>query len=392
MDALRWIFAAAGTVIVVVTLDSVFRTLVVPRGLTSRLTFALARLVSRPFGWLSGRYRDDYPRRDRLLALQAPTAILVQLLGWMLLLLFGFGLMQWPLGAPTAGAAMRLSGSSLLTLGFASTQTVPETVVSFLEAASGLIVVALQIGYLPTLYSAFNRRETLVTRLQSRAGEPAWGPEILARHRLVATLDNLPLLYDDWETWAADVAESHSNYRTLIWFRSPHPLRSWVVGLLAVLDSAALYLATCPSTAPSEARLVLRMGFTALRDIGGSLGMTYDPDPRPDAPISLTYEDFLDGIERLERADFEMERSPEEAWPHFRGWRVNYEDLAYRLADSVDAVPAPWSGPRRGVLAPMGIRRPVNRVPEAPDEDYSAPQVGLQQRRRARRGAPRPES
>jgi hypothetical protein len=253
-------------------------------------------------------------------------------------------------------------------------------------------VVALQIGYLPTLYSAFNRRETLVTRLQSRAGEPAWGPEILARHRLVATLDNLPLLYDDWETWAADVAESHSNYRTLIWFRSPHPLRSWVVGLLAVLDSAALYLATCPSTAPSEARLVLRMGFTALRDIGGSLGMSYDPDPRPDAPISLTYEDFLDGIERLERADFEMERSPEEAWPHFRGWRVNYEDLAYRLADSVDAVPAPWSGPRRGVLAPMGIRRPVNRVPEAPDEDYSAPQVGLQQRRRPRRGAPRPDS
>ena len=32
-----------------------------------------------------------------------------------------------------------------------------------------MIVVALQIGYLPTLYSAFNRRETEVALLVSRA-------------------------------------------------------------------------------------------------------------------------------------------------------------------------------------------------------------------------------
>ncbi|MEP7055690.1 MAG: hypothetical protein ABI912_10630 [Actinomycetota bacterium] len=384
---MRWAFAAVGAVLILVTLDSVFRSLVVPRGLSSRLTGLLAKTVIIPFRWLGNRHRDDYLKRDGLLALQAPIAILVQLLGWMLLLLLGFALVQWPLGVLSLGDALRLSGSSLLTLGFASTDSVPSTIACFMEAGSGLIVVALQIGYLPTLYAAFNRRETLVTRLQSRAGEPAWGPEILARHRLVATLDSLPLLYDDWETWAADVAESHSNYRALIWFRSPHPLRSWVVGLVAVLDSAALYLAVNPSTAPSEARLVLRMGFTALRDIGHSLGMAYDPDPRPDAPISLSYEDFLTGIERLERGGFEMERTPSEAWPHFRGWRVNYEDLAYRLADAVDAVPAPWSGPRRGVLAPMAIVRPINRVPEAPEEDYAVPQIGINQLRPAPRGA-----
>ncbi|MEO6715349.1 MAG: hypothetical protein ABIM89_18265 [Mycobacteriales bacterium] len=374
MNILRWAAAAVGLVIVVTTLDSVFRTLVVPRGLTSRLTYVLARLAMRPFHWLAGRHPDDYLKRDRIRAIQAPTAVLVQLIGWMLLLGVGYGLIVWPL-AGSFGGALREGGSSLLTLGFATTDTAAATVVGFAAAASGLIVVALQIGYLPTLYAAFNRRETLVTRLQSRAGEPAWGPEILARHHAIGTIDNIASMYDDWETWAADVAESHSNYKVLIWFRSPHPLRSWTVGLLAVLDSAALYLALCPSTAPSEARLTLRMGFTALRDIGSSINMEFDADPRPDAPIALTYDDFLVGVERLQKSGFEFERSPEEAWPHFRGWRVNYEDLAYRLADSVDAVPAPWSGPRRGVLAPMAIVRPINRVPEAPDEDYSKPQV-----------------
>lgn len=387
MDAVRWGCAAIGVAIVVITLDSVFRTLVVPRALRSRLSSILARGASMPFAWLSGRHPDNYGKRDRVLALQAPTAILLQLLSWMLLLLGGYGLIMWPLGPPTLAAAMREAGSSLLTLGFATTVTVPATIVGFLAAASGLIVVALQIGYLPTLYAAFNRRETLVTRLQSRAGEPAWGPEILARHQVVGTIDNLALLYDDWETWAADVAESHSNYRALIWFRSPQPLRNWVVGLLAVLDSAALYLATCPSTAPSEARLMLRMGFTALRDIADSLGLPYDPDPRPDAPITLTYADFLIGIERLNATGFKLERTPEEAWPHFVGWRINYEDIAYRLADRIDAVPAPWSGPRRGVLTPMAILRPKNRVPEAPEEDYSTPQIGRLQRRRPRPGA-----
>ena len=44
-------------------------------------------------------------------------------------------------------------------------------------------MVALQIGYLPTLYSAFNRREVEVALLASRAGSPPWGPEILARTR-----------------------------------------------------------------------------------------------------------------------------------------------------------------------------------------------------------------
>ncbi len=160
------------------------------------------------------------------------------------------------------------------------------------------------------------------------------------------------------------MAESHSNYPVLIRFRSPQALSSWLVGLLAVMDSAAMLLALCPSRDRIEPRRAIRMGFTALRQIGVGLGMPADTDADPDAEIHLRFEDFAAAVDMLRLVDFPMERDAAEAWPHFRGWRVNYESLAYGLARHIDAVPAPWSGPRRWPAETIPVRRPANRAPK----------------------------
>jgi hypothetical protein len=178
--------------------------------------------------------------------------------------------------------------------------------------------------------------------------------------------DDLPALYARWERWAADVAESHSNYPVLVRFRSPHALSSWLVALLAVMDSAAMMLALSPSRERIEPRRAIRMGFTALREIGAALGMVVDVDPDPDATIALTFEEFSAAVDQLVEVGFPMDRDAAEAWPHFRGWRVNYESLAYALALSTDAVPAPWSGPRRWPAVTIPVRRPSNRLPGGP--------------------------
>ncbi|HVF05331.1 MAG TPA: hypothetical protein VNA20_10850 [Frankiaceae bacterium] len=357
---------AAGVAVFLGTWSSVLRTLVVPRGLASRLTATVTKSVRVAFHFVAARF-ESYERKDAILVAVGPVTLLALLAAWVLLFLAAFTLMFMGANGSSAYQAFRESGASLFTLGNVSTPDPQATVIGFAAAATGLVAVALQIAYLPTLYGAFNRRETLVTTLQSRAGAPAWGPEVLARHQIVQTLDNLPAFYAEWERWAADVAESHTNYPILITFRSPHPLRSWIVGLLAVLDSAALHVALNPGARQSEARLCLRMGFTSLRDICASFGIEYDPDPRPDDPLQLTFQDFLGGIARLEAAGYPMERTPEEAWPHFRGWRVNYEGMVYALAAAVEAVPAVWSGPRRHSLEPMLPQRPPNRQPDAPD-------------------------
>ena len=364
--SLQWVGFFFGLVLTVYTASSVLRSLVVPRGLESFVPSFVLRVMRKAFLFVSNRF-DSYERKDDIIALQGPTYLIVLLSTWLLMFIFGFALMLWPLIDTTFGEALVEAGSSMFTLGFAAARSGGSTVVDFIAAATGLIVVALLIAYLPTLYAAFNRRETLVTMLQSRAGAPAWGPEILARHHLVGLTAELPDLYKEWERWAADVAESHTNYPVLVFFRSPHPLRSWVVGLLAVLDAAALQLALSPSTSPTEARLCLRMGFSCLRYIAELLRIPYDPDPLPTDPIELTYEEFAAGVQRLTDVEFPVEKTAEEAWSDFHGWRVNYESLAYALADLVVAPPGPWSGPRDH-LPGMAIipQRPANRNPDNP--------------------------
>jgi hypothetical protein len=244
---------------------------------------------------------------------------------------------------------------------------VPSAIV-FAAAVTGLVIITLQIAYLPAMYAAFNRRETEVALLNARAGVPSWGPELLARTHYalgsgVSTVDTLPGLYAGWERWAADVAESHTTYLPLVRFRSPRPLSSWVTALLAVLDSAALFLALSPRSAPVvPARLCLRGGFLCFNQIARAMGIEVPEEPDPAGGISLSYEDFLDAITRLREVDFPIEADPAEAWADFVGWRVNYEQAAYAVAAAVDAVPALWSGPRRRhahAIAP--IRPPLGR-------------------------------
>ena len=365
MDVLRWLAFAAGFLIVGWNASSVLRTLIVPRGLSSFLPRVVGGWTIRFFLFLSRRF-DTYEARDNVLAFLAPTFLIALLLTWISLFIVGFAFLLWPFIEDLSTALLE-SGSSVFTLGFAGTHEPLPTLIHFTAAATGLVIVALLVGYLPTLYSAFNRRELTVTMLQSRAGAPAWGPELLWRYHNVGLVGQLDDLYAEWERWAADVAETHTNYPMLIYFRSPHPLRSWLLGLLAVMDAAAMHLALCPTTAPTQARLCLRMGFLCLRDIAAFLGIAFDPDPLPDEPIELTYPEFEAAAQRLIDVGFPMERTLEEAWPHFRGWRVNYESVAYALADVVSAPAGPWSGPRSN-LPEMEIipQRPANRTPDEP--------------------------
>jgi hypothetical protein len=368
---------AIGLVVVCITLAEVLFTMVLPRrpAGVERLTVLVNRSVRLVFVGFS-RLARTYEGKDAILAPTAPVALIAQLSFWGASLIVGFGLMLMPTVHSISDSLLQ-SLTAMFTVGAVHIGGPADTGLDIAIGAIWVVIVALQIAYLPALYGAFSRREGLVSLLESRAGTPAWGPELLARHQLVGITDTLPDLYATWEEWAADVAESHTTYPILLLFRSPEPWFSWLLGLLAVLDGAAMHLALAPSTASSKARLCLRMGFTLLQRIAVTLGWTVDPDPSPEGPIQLTYEEFASAVEMLERVGFEAERTAEEAWPDFRGWRVNYETIAYRLADRLTAPPTPWSGPRRHLHSgPVEPRRPPQRNPESDGSDvYQRPQV-----------------
>ena len=373
MQTIRILASVAGGALLIGTSISVLKTLVMPGGRIGRLFRMVDAAVDHTFR-LAVRRVSRYERRNRVLAFQAPVVLAGLLLSWLVAYLVGFALVLWP-AVGGFGPALREAGSSLFTLGFASTNRGGPTAIDFMAGAAGLLVVALQIAYLPSLYSAFNRRETEVTLMAVRAREPAWGPELLARSRFTITTEELPNFYRQWERWAADVAESHSSYPILLRFRSTYPMASWLIALLAVMDSAALFSAVAPDEVPRQGRLCLTMGFRCLRQLADSVRIPYVADPRPDAGIALTRGEFDQGIERLQSVGFHMQRTPDEAWPHFQGWRVNYESIVYRLAYALDEVPAAWSGRRRSGEAPMATQLVINRTPERP-EGASSPKRG----------------
>ncbi|HKA98502.1 MAG TPA: hypothetical protein VKD66_19730 [Streptosporangiaceae bacterium] len=366
----RSLAAAAGGLLVLTAWASVIGTLMVPRAITSWLTRWTDLAVNGAFRMVTGAI-DDPRVRDRVLAAQAPAILLAQLIAWLGISFVGYMLLLWPFETGGLGDAFTGAGSAMFTLGFSEPRGGVPSAFVFAAAMTGLVIITLQIAYLPTLYAAFNRRETEVALLNARAGVPSWGPELLARTHYalgsgVSTIDTLPDLYDRWERWAADIAESHTSYLPLVRFRSPRPLSSWVIALLAVLDSAALILTLSPKSAPVvPARLCLRSGFLCFREIALAMGLDVPDEPDPNTQISLTYQEFLDAVGRMRKVDFPIERDPAEAWPEFVGWRLNYEQAAYAVAKAVDAVPALWSGPRRnpGPAIPP-IRPPMGRMPK----------------------------
>jgi hypothetical protein len=364
----RVIAAIVGVAIVLTAARSVIGTVIVPRAVSTWLTERVDQIVNAVFQLAIKPIKDRH-RRDRVLAGQAAALLIGQLFTWLAMFFLGFALIFWPLVDGGITNAFRLAGPAVWAIGDVDAHGGLERALLDFGALISLVTVTLQISYLPTLYSAFNRRETDVALLNSRAGVPSWGPELLARTHYalgsgVSTIDTLPQIYADWERWAADVTESHTTYLPLVRFRSPKPLSSWVTALLAVLDSAALILSLSPSMAPVvPARLCLRSGFLCFGDVARAMGFDIPQEPNPDDGISLSYAEFLDAVARMRKVDFPIERDPEDAWPDFVGWRVNYERAAYAIAYAVDAVPALWSGPRRhlGEAIPP-FRPPTGRV------------------------------
>ncbi len=363
----RYLAATVGLFLIAVGAWSVIGTVVVPRRVRSRLIRALAVAVGVAFHHAADRF-DSYEPRDRILAAQAPIQLILQIVVWLAVFEVGFALLLWPsIGTAGLSGAFELAGSSLCTLGYLAPHRGAPVGLVDIASIVGLSTVALQIGYLPTLYAAFSQREALVTLLDSRAGVPSWGPELLARTHYglgsgVSAMGELPDLFKEWERWSAEVSESHTTYLPLVNFRSPRPLSSWVNAQLAVLDAAALYLSLVPNPPGAvSARLCLRGGFTCLNEIARARGFIIPEEADPDNGISLTYEDFVDAVERLATVDFPLDRPNEEAWVDFVGWRVNYEAAAYAITRAIDAPPALWSGPRRNPIPAIPPRRPATR-------------------------------
>src|SRR5215470_60416 len=295
-----------GLAVLLVVIDSALRTFVLPRGALQPLTRSVFALLRHGFDGLA-RLGRTYDARDAVMALYAPVGLLVLPLVWL---------------------------------------DLATTTLSFVEAATGLGLLALLIAYLPTIYGAFSRREVLVAQLAARSTEPPSGVTVLVRAQEMERFDLLSDLWVAWQMWFAEIEETHTSLGVLSFFRSPRAHRSWITSCGAVLDAASLRLAAVDLPFDPQAGLCVRNGFVALDAVAEHFHLPYDQDPLPTDPISIARDEFDDACARLAAAGIALRADRDQAWRDFVGWRVNYDRALLGLAGFLMVPYAPWSSDR----------------------------------------------
>jgi hypothetical protein len=345
MVVVRQVVFVAGVVVVVATFGSAVRTVVIPRGIPARLSRFVFFQMRRIFR-LRARPKHPYERRDRIMALYGPVSLLALLITWLTLVLTGYAGIYWGMGGRSVREAFALSGSSVLTLGFERPDDLPTTVAVFSEAAVGLILLALLITYLPSIYGVFSRRENLVAAMEVRAGSPPTGVEILQRSWRVDHFEELGGLWERAEAWFLELQETHTSFPAVVFFRSPLPEHSWVISAGAVLDAASLLMSAVDRPADARAAYCIRAGYLSLRRIASFFRIPFNPSPNPDDPISIGRNEFDDACEALAGQGVPLKDDRDQAWLDFSGWRVNYDTVLVAMAGLTMAPYAPWSSDR----------------------------------------------
>jgi len=293
------------------------------------------------------RFTRTYEQRDAIMAYYSPISLIMLVPVWYALILSGYAAMYWSLGVGEWFADIRYSGSSLLTLGFATSDNSLVTVLSFSEALIGLLLVALLMAYLPTMYAAFSRREQAVSMLEVRAGNPPSALEMLLRFNRIHGLDKLGDYWRTWEVWFADVEESHTTLPALVFFRSPRSDNSWITSSGVILDAASITLSAVDIPYEPSGALSIRAGFLALRRIANYFDIPNPQAPKyPTDPISVNRKEFDDVLTKLAEAGLPIKPDREQAWKDFAGWRVNYDRVLLVLCTLVMAPQTPWSSDR----------------------------------------------
>jgi len=360
---MRWAALVAGVLLLAITLIDLFTTMVMPRPARGRwrLTRLLFLALFRPYRRLVLRLRS-LQTRERALAVFAPAWVFILLAMWSALLMLAYSLLLWSapfvegVHPPGGGGVdfldtLYFSGSSLFTLGFGDVLATGATrIVIVLEGATGLALVALVISYLPTLYSAFNRREVHILLLDARAGAPPSGPELVRRACQEGMTEDLALFFREWERWAADLLETHLSYPALALFRSPHDNENWVTALGAVLDAASIVLSVKEHQGPvrGAAEAFHRTGTHAVEDIFQFFRL----DPRA---AVIDRSEFEAVVNDLRLRGFPT-RGMDEAWEEFQRRRAAYGPRLDAIAVMLVAPPSQWIGDRSTLPLTAGHR------------------------------------
>jgi hypothetical protein len=149
-------------------------------------------------------------------------------------------------------------------------------------------------------------------------------------------MEELIPLMGRWETWTAELLESHLSYQVLSYFRSQHENQSWVAALTAIMDFSAIWQASKDHGKSWQARRLYAIGRHAL----GDLSQVLRAAPEFDAPDRLSEPELAALHEALEAAGKTVDLASFRE--KLNALRKGYEPYAIALSHELLMDLPPW--------------------------------------------------
>jgi hypothetical protein len=339
MDALfAGIEALLGTILVVVSLASAFRTVVLPGAAFDRLSrgiFLGLRTLLRAIARSQHRYDQE-----AVFSVHAPLGLLVMALAWATGIMLGFGLLFHATAEVSFQDAFVLAGSSFTTLGFMPPDEGIHELLAISAAILGLGIVAMLLSYLPTIYGLYSRREVTVADVSIKSGGRAHGPDLLLRLSRGPDTRRIDDLWADWGHWLIALGETHTSEPSLSFFRSPREQRSWLAAASAVLDASIVRNVVVDRPESLRADMTYRAGVEAMVSIADffAVGPTADAD----LVTRLTRADFDAMVAQLDAAELPVVPDLDRAWETFAPMRAAFEPALLGLCRLLLPPPSRW--------------------------------------------------
>ena len=244
------------------------------------------------------------------------------------------------------GDARLLRRRVLVTPVFGSAHGALVRLLTLLETLTGIVTIALMISYLPALYGAYSRRETRLLTLDDPRGGRITPVRVLAVNAPGGDVEMLYRALDEWQTWTAEVLESHVSYPMLALFRSQHPGQSWATALGVVTDAATLASACVEGASEREPYFLYRRGRRAILEISARLHVPSD------IPTTswLVEENFELAWAQLVELGLPLRHKPA-AWTDLQELRAGYGDQLERLIDFLVAPRGFWGHSAEATVA-----------------------------------------
>lgn len=281
-------------------------------------------------------------RKLRIYERFGPTSIVFLLGAWAGLQVCGFGLIWWGLGGLSThhslSTSLYYSGIVYFTVGFG--EIVPEGLVprvgAIAEALTGVLSVALLIGFVPAMYDAFSRREEKLITLDDGSENHIRAANLLIARCPDGVARDAEEWFAGWESWIAEIIETHRCYAMLMLLRSQRPGQNWIAALRLITETAVLQEA-CVDGRSRSGYWVIRRAASLLNSL--TEDMHYKPEPCEMSEEAV--EEFRLGYLKLQRHGFDL-HPYEESLQHARDLHHLYDPQLNFLVEVLDVPSGFW--------------------------------------------------